>query len=272
MSSNGTAELERQFSQASADLTEQNYWLCISIARLPLAVLYRATGNELKVTPPVKNSLPDKYPSVRFSDLRNFIESASVSTLKRYFPEAGTGTRALLDKENKGPINWPGAEQVPGYIEELTGNFPFIEIVSYPQLSRETTKAASCSQLRQMGINGAVICANSDKCDHLILADYVLAIKVLPNFGAGSNQYLISNAAECEIAQALAPHEIVNCKLFGDPQNHIVRVDATQSSSSNFLGYLECGAPVSSAVMQDSETQLGLTTLSSAADAPHPAH
>jgi hypothetical protein len=227
----------------------------MSIAKPPLTVLYRGDINKvLRITaekrlPPDGDRSTDHslYGSVLFADLKNLIES-SPKLDHYYFPEEGAGTRARFDAENGStPLKWPKmersrdhlTEQVPDYIEELDGDFSFIELVSYPQLSRNTKEPASCDQLKKMGIRAAVVCANSNTCDHFIPADYELVIKVLPSSGEGSNGFVITNRAECMIAEALSP-KVNKCQFSGTLHNNIVAIDATKNAASNFPEYLSC--------------------------------
>jgi hypothetical protein len=125
----------------------------------------------------------------------------------------------------------------------LNGTYPFVEIVSYPLMSRETKTAASCDQLRQMRIQAALIRTESPESDHLILADYVIVIKIARNDVARSNEYLLTNSAECKLARALAPRDVRNCRVFGSLGNHILKVDATQGGWVDSAAYLKCIAP-----------------------------
>ena len=244
MSSNGTAALEAKFKAAAPALQEHNYWLSISVARPPLAVLYRGEfGKDLNVHAASAGPPAITYPFVELADLTNFIQNKSPEGMKRYYPEEGAGTRSLLDRAAKNPLQWPNVDEVPGYIEDLNDKGSFVELVSYPQMSRVSKTAASCAQLQQMQIRGALVRTESLESDHLLLADYAVVMKVARDEVAGPDMYLITNSAECQLAQALAPKDIQDCRIFGTPVDHILKLDVTHGGGLESAVYLRCVTP-----------------------------
>jgi hypothetical protein len=239
MSSNGTRELERLFldSPQNPDLPSQssNYWLSIRIAQPPLAILYRGDGVEKRLHVQIADKVPPQgdrqvgvtpYHFVKFDDVRELINPQSIAGVKRYLPEEGAGTRDLINEASKQKLNWPkygennNVQQVPDYLEELTDD-TFVEIVSYPQHSHKTRKAAAGPELAQLGIKSAVICADGADCDHLIPADYRLIIKLKPEHGPTGQRLIIFKRSECKIAESLVK-DISNCVVTGDISKHIV--------------------------------------------------
>jgi hypothetical protein len=188
---------------------------------------------------------------VRFDDSKVHESQPSDKLDKYYFPEEGAGTRARFE-EIKGPVNWPKiaktssghyVEQVPDYIDELEGQFSFMELVSYPQLSRGTQQPADCARLKKMGIHAAVVCvSNSNDCEKLIPTDYRVVIKIVQSGGEGSNKFLITNPQECKIADALDRKTgvVKGCEVFGSATNNIVQSYDYSSDSSTFPAYLSC--------------------------------
>ena len=252
MSSNGTKYLEDLYDAADNSLRENNYWLSLTVAHPPLAILYREDlDRELKmyrsskVPVQLAPSGSVDYNYVQFDDLKDFIENRSTHLDRYYFPEGHTGTRARFEEE-RGTVKWPeittapsqhSVEQVPDYIEELTGQFSFIELVSYPQLARVTQRPADWNVLSGLGIHAAVVCVStSDQCDRLLLADYRIVIKVVPN-GEGSNEFSITNRQECQIAEAL-DKQINDCQVFGSAKKNIITVAADSSVPEKFPEYL----------------------------------
>jgi len=172
------------------------------------------------------------------------INLPSTPGLKRYLPEEGAGTRDLIQNAGKESPNWPkygadsNVEQVPDYLEELKGA-TFFEIVSYPQEFQRTRKAATCTELHDLDIRSAAVCADGDKCNGFVLADYRLIIKIKPDLGPSGKRFTIVKPSECKVTQTLV-HDIKNCEVDGELQNHIITKVADLSPPPPLPAYLMC--------------------------------
>jgi hypothetical protein len=241
LSSNGTVALRDIVAKNSNPaFIQDNYWLNINLAQQPLFILYRGIPlSELKVEranqlPPEapKNAqkafLPYSYNFVRVSELKRFLGRVTGDKVRLYLPEPGTGTRALFDASQRKPFDWPNAEQLPAYIEQLNGVFPLLLMASDLPSSRESGSVAQpCKLLQELKLKVAFICADNDNnCDDFPRANLSLIVKLARDTTLGGTRFHIANAAECNFARAIYDKLDASCNITGNPEPyHIIELN-----------------------------------------------